>query len=114
MTVDMEISKYRDFNIYPEYIGFMFVHEEYTGDEDNRLGHENTIFDCKIQIDAWWDERTILALRGLVGLVEMVSRRDDMPVEIRNVLATNHRIIEAREVIVGQEARKISTEIRNY
>ena len=38
------------------------------------------------------------ALRGLIGLVQLICARDDIPDEIRTALLTNHRYIEARSV----------------
>jgi hypothetical protein len=93
---------YREFTISPDYIGFAWVHPEYDGAEDagdNRHGNEATVEACKAAVDDWWTERTFDALKGLLGLVEIIAGRDDLPSEIRVVLETNHRTIEAVEVI---------------
>lgn len=50
-------------------------------------------------------ERAEAAMAGLVGLVEIVSGRDDMPASIKSVLATNHRIVTARETLAALEAK---------
>ena len=47
-------------------------------------------------------ERLENALLGLMGLIELVSGRDDMPLEIREVLVTNHRTREALRVTEGK------------
>lgn len=39
------------------------------------------------------------ALRGMLGLIQLVLGRDDLTRELRHVLATNHRI-EAAEIAV--------------
>lgn len=39
------------------------------------------------------------ATLGLIGLVQMISHRDDLPAEIRNVLLTNHRFVDACAVV---------------
>jgi hypothetical protein len=46
--------EYRDYIIQPHsYFGghFEFVHKEYDGPEDRRIGHGSTVQDCKQQID---------------------------------------------------------------
>jgi hypothetical protein len=40
------------------------------------------------------------ALAGLLGLVEMVSHRDDITPELREVLRTNHRFVTANLALV--------------
>lgn len=42
--------------------------------------------------------RTKAAMRGLVGLLDLVSRRDDVTPQLRDVLEHNHRAVEARRV----------------
>ena len=68
-------------------------------DEGPTLHTEATIEACREFIDEEWNERTFDALKGLYGLMQIVSSRDDLAPEIRTVLATNHRATEAREVI---------------
>jgi hypothetical protein len=36
---------------------------------------------------------------ALVGLIQLVSSRDDIPPEVRDILRTNHRVIEAQRAI---------------
>jgi hypothetical protein len=37
-----------------------------------------------------------MAVGGLLGLLKLVSCRDDLPVEIKNILATSHRVADAQ------------------
>jgi hypothetical protein len=47
----------------------------------------------------------LLALRGLIGFCELLaSREDDLPANVREQLATNHRIVDARDTIAKAEA----------
>lgn len=49
------------------------------------------------------DERTDTrrALCGLLGLVDLLLMRRDLPPEVREVLRNNHRVAEARRVVEG-------------
>jgi len=38
-------------------------------------------------------------LRAMVGLVDLLLNRDDLPVDVRNVLRSNHRIVAARAAL---------------
>jgi len=38
-------------------------------------------------------------LRAMVGLVDLLLNRDDLPVDVRNVLQSNHRIVDARAAL---------------
>jgi cation transport regulator ChaB len=38
-------------------------------------------------------------LSGMVGLVDLLLNRADLPVEVRNVLRSNHRIVDARAAL---------------
>lgn len=68
-------------------------------DDGPTLHTEATIQACREFIDEEWNERAFDALKGLDGLIQMIAGRDDLPSEIRVVLETNHRAVEAREVI---------------
>lgn len=46
-------------------------------------------------------ERCAAALRGIVGLLQMVGGRDDLPPEIADILETNHRVVEAKGIIAA-------------
>jgi hypothetical protein len=52
---------YKNYEIKPgEYTKFDFVHLEYDGPEDRRLGHGRSIDDCKQQIDEMeWENEAI-------------------------------------------------------
>ena len=47
--------------------------------------------------------KALLLLNGLVGLADLIERRDDVSDELRTVLRTNHRIVEARALLEGIE-----------
>lgn len=49
------------------------------------------------RITRLWDERNQLYgyVNGLLGLLQLVRGRDDMPTEISTVLNTNHRATDA-------------------
>jgi hypothetical protein len=68
-------------------------------DEGPTLHTEATVEACREFIDEEWNERTLDALKGLLGLVEIIAGRNDLPSEIRVALETNHRTIEAIDVI---------------
>lgn len=40
-------------------------------------------------------------LSGMVGLVDLLLARDDLPPAIREVLATNHRVIAAKGCLIA-------------
>lgn len=42
---------------------------------------------------------------ALLGLIQLVCNRDDMPPEIRKVLQENHRTIEARDACMKAEVQ---------
>jgi hypothetical protein len=44
-------------------------------------------------------EQLELALRGLLGLAQLLSNNRDIPAEIRELLAINHRVIDAMELL---------------
>lgn len=100
-------GEYRGFNIALDLYapnGFLWAHKNFDGPEDTRRGQCATVAECKAEIDAWWDERTIYALRGLVGLFEILESRADVTSELKALIEGNHRMVEAREVLVGQMA----------
>jgi hypothetical protein len=43
--------------------------------------------------------------KALLGLLELIGGRDDVSTELRDVLATNHRVAEARAAIAKAEGR---------
>lgn len=45
-------------------------------------------------------------LRGMVGLVDLVLSRDDLTDDLRSVLTSNHRIVDARAALSDSEARQ--------
>lgn len=49
-------------------------------------------------MDETMDE-TFEALCGLVGLIQLLSARDDMPREIRAAISRNHRMVEALRIL---------------
>lgn len=44
-------------------------------------------------------DRAAHALYDMVGLVDLLLARDDLPAELREVLKTSHRVIEARAAV---------------
>lgn len=42
---------------------------------------------------------TVDLLHGMVGLVDLLLSRDDLPSAVREVLQSNHRIVDARAAI---------------
>lgn len=38
-------------------------------------------------------------LKGLLGLLTLVSNNPDLPASIREILASNHRVIDAQEML---------------
>lgn len=69
-TTQLPIT-YRDYTIKRgEYTKFEFVHNEYDGPEDNRLGTGNSIEDCKEQIDEKYDDSLFKAAAELTRPVE--------------------------------------------
>lgn len=44
-------------------------------------------------------------LRGMVGLVELLLNRDDLTAELRGVLASNHRVVDARAALEPKQPR---------
>ena len=47
------------------------------------------------------------ALAGLLGLVEMLIRRDDLTPELSEVLRTNHRVATANVVLARDSERPL-------
>ena len=45
------------------------------------------------------------ALGGLIGLVELIVRRPDVPLEAAQVAGTNHRMVEARAALASLEEK---------
>ena len=41
------------------------------------------------------------ALLGMIGLVQLICARDDLPDDIRRALLTNHRYVDARVVSIA-------------
>lgn len=39
------------------------------------------------------------ALRGLIGLVQLISHNRDLPAAFRETLMTNHRVLDAEELL---------------
>lgn len=39
------------------------------------------------------------ALRGMLGLAQLLSHNRDLPASLREVLLANHRILDARELL---------------
>lgn len=52
-------------------------------------------------------ERLLEALNGLVGLVQLVTARSDMPENIKAAIAANHRLLTANEAIRLAEAEAL-------
>ena len=42
---------------------------------------------------------TVDLLHGMVGLVDLLLNRDDLPPAVQEVLRTNHRIVDARTAL---------------
>lgn len=42
-------------------------------------------------------------VRGLIGLTELISHRDDVSPDLRGVLATNHRVVDAIAFLGGEQ-----------
>lgn len=38
------------------------------------------------------------ACNGLIGLTQLLLARDDLPAEVREVLQTNHRVVDAKAI----------------
>lgn len=49
---------------------------------------------------------TVDLLHGMVGLVDLLLSRDDLPPDVRKVLQSNHRIVDARAAILSQNEPK--------
>jgi hypothetical protein len=44
-------------------------------------------------------EQLEMALRGLLGMTQLLSTNRDIPNELRELLATHHRVIDAMELL---------------
>ena len=78
---------------------------------------ENTVYDsegdaCRLGVQAdEFDEASSAiqslraALGGLLGLVQLLLSRDDLPVEVMEALANNHRVAAAREALLGESTK---------
>jgi primosomal protein N' len=51
-------------------------------------------------------ERLRDALNGLIGLVQLVSMRGDMPTGLDDLMMLNHRMTEAKAAIAAGEGKK--------
>ena len=47
--------------------------------------------------------KALTALNGLLGLIDLIEGRDDVSDELRGILLTNHRVIDARALLEGVE-----------
>ena len=51
------------------------------------------------------------ATAGLLGLLQLIANRDDVTAELRDVLNTNHRVVEARAALSRARGEAGDTEV---
>jgi len=71
-------SLYRSFCIYDVYgvrgIAYQYVHTDYDGPEDSRIGHGATMQDCVNAIDDWYDDQLFCEQCDSTGIIHIGNR----------------------------------------
>lgn len=66
--------------------------------QDDGLPTDDQLLDQAVAAARGTPDEVHDALLGMIGLVQLISARDDLPADIKTAMLSNHRYIDARMV----------------